>query len=151
MTLPLPMSGMWSDLVRALEPAATFGDAAAPDRLSDARLALGAPLPEPLISLLSETDGIRGASGLGLVWNLEEIVATNTEFRRSEAFAELYMPFEPLLFIGDAGNGDQFALLCPPVERDDVFVWNHEDDSRTWVAPDLRHYLEWWLTGRIQL
>jgi hypothetical protein len=30
-------------------------------------------------------------------------------------------------------------------------VWNHEDDSRTWVAPNLAKYLEWWLTGRITL
>jgi hypothetical protein len=32
-----------------------------------------------------------------------------------------------------------------------VFVWNHEDDSRTWVAPSLRVYLEWWLTGKIKI
>ncbi|WSL80461.1 SMI1/KNR4 family protein [Kitasatospora sp. NBC_01266] len=60
------------------------------------------------------------------------------------------MPFDPLLFFADAGNGDLFALL-PRIGRPDVFVWNHEDDSRTWVAPSLAKYLEWWLTGQIKL
>jgi hypothetical protein len=27
-------------------------------------------------------------------------------------------------------------------------VWDHEQDSRTWVAPSLRTYLEWWLLVR---
>ncbi len=47
-------------------------------------------------------------------------------------FANLYMPFEAMLFFADAdaGNGDQFAFVI----RDrpaDVFVWDHETDSRT--------------------
>jgi hypothetical protein len=35
--------------------------------------------------------------------------------------------------------------------RQDIFVWDHETDSRTWVAPRLEEYLEWWLDGRITL
>ena len=69
-------------------------------------------------------------------------------FRRDPEFARLYMPFEPLLFFADAGNGDQFAFVI----RDrpaDVFVWDHESDSRSMVAPGLATYLEWWLDGRI--
>lgn len=30
-------------------------------------------------------------------------------------------------------------------------AWNHEDDSSSWVAPDLVTYLTWWLDGTIRL
>jgi len=60
------------------------------------------------------------------------------------------MPFDALLFFGDAGTGDLFGLV-PHTGRPDVFAWNHEDDSRTWVAPGLGKYLEWWQNGRIKL
>jgi hypothetical protein len=61
------------------------------------------------------------------------------------------MPFDNLLFFADAGNGDQFAfpIQAGEVRRPDVFCWNHEDDSRIWVAPSLEKYLEWWLTGKL--
>lgn len=38
------------------------------------------------------------------------------------------MPFDSLLFFGDNGGGDQFALVVAP-ERDDIFVWGHETDA----------------------
>ena len=54
-------------------------------------------------------------------------------------------------YFADAGNGDQFAVLSPPVDRDDVFVWNHETDDRAWVAGNVEMYLRWWLTGKIKV
>jgi len=64
---------------------------------------------------------------------VERIAADNVGFRSNADFRELYMPFDPLLFFADAGNGDQFAFPRTP-PRDEVFVWDHEDDSRRWVA-----------------
>jgi hypothetical protein len=63
------------------------------------------------------------------------------------------MPFDALLFFGDAGNGDQFAygILDGEVRMPDIFAWDHENDSRYWVAPDLRQFIEWWAEGRIAL
>jgi hypothetical protein len=107
-------------------------------------------LPEDLAALLRESNGIEGEYGAGLIWPAERIVSENLTMREDAELATLYMPFDPLLFFADAGNGDLFALL-PTIRRPDVFVWNHEDDSRTWVAPNLAKYLEWWLTGRITL
>ncbi|MFC8033052.1 hypothetical protein ACFUVU_09590 [Streptomyces griseoincarnatus] len=43
------------------------------------------------------------------------------------------MPFDSLLFFGDNGGGDQFALVVAQ-ERDDVFVWDHETGSRMWAG-----------------
>ena len=88
-----------------------------------------------------------------MVWSIERIVEDNLHFRRNAQFAELYMPFDSLLFFADAGNGDQFAF--PIVGRSfrgsDVFAWDHENDSRSWVAPSLQTYLEWWLSGKLKL
>lgn len=64
------------------------------------------------------------------------------------------MPFEHLLFFGDAGNGDQFAFPIHAdgtINRPDIFLWNHEMDSRSWIAPSLKLYFEWLLSGRIEL
>jgi hypothetical protein len=82
---------------------------------------------------------------------LERIVSDNLRFRAYPDFRELDMPFDHLLFFADAGNGDQFAhaICAGTVRRPDVFVWNHEDDSRSWVAPDIYTYLKWWLSGTL--
>ncbi|MBR7839654.1 SMI1/KNR4 family protein [Actinospica durhamensis] len=85
---------------------------------------------------------------MGLVWSIERIAAENLRLRRDADFASLYMPFDSLLFFGDAGNDDLFGLV-PHTGRLDVFVWNHGDDSRMWVARGLGDYLEGWLSGRI--
>lgn len=104
--------------------------------------------------LLHETNGVEGEYGLGLVWPVERIVEDNLDFRKNEGFRDLYMPFGHLLFFADAGNGDQLAFPIHAdslIHRPDVFAWNHEDDSRSWVAPSFEKYLDWWLTGKIEL
>jgi hypothetical protein len=140
--------GVWRDLIARLEPAATFAAGATESDLAAAEAALGASLPADLRTCLSETNGVRGRHGLGLIWSCQRIASDNATFRTNSDFGKLYMPFDPLLFFADAGNGDQFALLAT-IDRDDVFVWNHETDSRTWGASNLAQYLEWWLTGRL--
>ena len=62
-----------------------------------------------------------------------------------------YMPFDCLLFFSDAGNGDQFAYTIAggEVRRPDIFVWNHEDDSRAWVSSSLRSFLPDWISGKL--
>ncbi|SOE06500.1 SMI1/KNR4 family protein [Streptomyces sp. Ag109_G2-15] len=141
---------MWTELVTALPGPAVFQPPASEASLLSCATALGHPLPADLAALLRESNGIEGEYGAGLIWSAERIAAENITLRRDEELARLYMPFDPLLFFADAGNGDLFALL-PGLGRPDVFAWNHEDDSRTWVAPNLAKYLEWWLSGRITL
>lgn len=141
---------MWTALIREIAPEAVLLPPATRRALDGAAVVLGGPLPEPLVALLSETNGVRGEYGLGLVWPVETIAAENVAFRTNADFRDLYMPFDPLLFFADAGNGDQFAFLWTP-RRDEVFVWDHETDSRTWVAPSLETYLRWWLDGRFTL
>ena len=35
--------------------------------------------------------------------------------------------------------------------RADIYTWNHEDDSRTWVAPNLETFVTWWTSGKITI
>lgn len=144
---------MWRELIRSLCPASEFAPPATPEQLAEAEAAVGVALPPELADLLRESNGVAGDYGLGLVWSAERIAADNARFRLHPDFRLLYMPFDPLLFFGDAGNGDQFALAITAgvVRRPDVFVWDHETDSRSWVAPSLKVYLEWWLTGRLRI
>ncbi len=115
--------------------------------------AVGIALPDELKSLLRESNGVLGAYGLRLIWSAEEITQRNVKMRTDSNFLHSYMSFENLLFFADAGNGDQFALsiIQGVIGRPDIFVWNHEDDSRTWAAPSLKHYLDWWLTGKLKV
>jgi SMI1-KNR4 cell-wall len=144
---------MWRELVEHLSPEHTFHPGASETQLRTVEGSLRFALPEDLRELLLESDGVLGEHDLGLVWSLGRIDADNRKFRTHPGFRELYMPFDALLFFADAGNGDQFAFatLDGVVRKPDVFAWDHEDDSRRWVAPSLRAYLEWWLTGRIRL
>lgn len=143
-------STVWTEVVAALPGTAVFQSPAPESSLIRCATVLGHPLPTDLADLLRESNGIEGEYGDGLIWSAERIASENQSLREDAELATLYMPFDPLLFFADAGNGDLFALL-PRIDRPDVFVWNHEDDSRTWVAPSLAKYLEWWLTGQIKL
>src|SRR5690606_32408843 len=100
---------MWRELIESLEADAAFTEGVTEAVISDAEASLGGALPDDLRSLLEESNGVSGRFGLGLVWPIERIVSDNVLFRTNPDFVDLYMPFDPLLFFADAGNGDQFA------------------------------------------
>ena len=128
---------------------AKFSAPASNDDLAAAEAALGAALPPQLRELLSETDGVVGEYGLGLVWDVGRIAKDNVWFRTNEDYRELFMPFDGLLFFADAGNGDQFGISL--TGNQEIYVWDHEDDSRRWVASTVMGYLESWMTGRLKV
>jgi hypothetical protein len=145
----------WRALISSLEPRPAwrnFKPAASIEDLQRIEATLNVTLPDDLRSLLAQSDGVEGIYGLGLVWPSDRIVEDNKKFRTFPAFRDLYMPFDPLLFFGDAGNGDQFAYtICGGRVRPDIFVWNHEDDSRSWKAPSLERYFEWTFAGKLKV
>ncbi|MEZ4707976.1 MAG: SMI1/KNR4 family protein [Caldilineaceae bacterium] len=144
---------MWITLIRNLTKEARFHAPVDKEAISHTESALGIKIPDALVKLLNETNGIEGEYGIPLIWSIARIEADNLKFRNNTDFRELYMPFDNLLFFADAGNGDQFAFPIQngQIQRTDIFVWNHEDDSRVWCAPTLQQYLEWWLTGRLKV
>ncbi|MGP4028937.1 SMI1/KNR4 family protein [Actinomadura sp. 3N407] len=131
---------MWKEAASRAYADVGFKASTGAAALAMAERRLGRSLPSALTGLLQETDGIVGHYGVDTVWPLEQIVEQNLHFRSDDSFADLYMPFDPLLFFGDNGGGDQFAFVQTP-PRPDIFVWDHETDSRRWVAGDLRDYL----------
>ncbi|GLO62930.1 SMI1/KNR4 family protein [Vibrio sp. MACH09] len=144
---------MWKSLVENLGKGCRFESGASETEVSKAEVKLNIGLPQDLKECLYESNGIYGEYELGLVWSVERLVSTNIEFRSNSDFVELYMPFDSVLFFADAGNGDQFffPMQGGEIRREDVFVWNHEEDSRAWVAPSLKRYVEWMITGKINV
>ncbi|MEU5951041.1 SMI1/KNR4 family protein [Streptomyces sp. NPDC047525] len=137
---------MWREVAGGAFSGAGFSAAVDSAGVATAERRLGCSLPSGLVSLLRETDGIVGHHGVDTVWPLERIVEENLLFWSDSSFADLYMPFDALLFFGDNGGGDQFALVRRP-PRADIFVWEHENDSRRWAARDLEDYLRRSLAG----
>ena len=130
----------------------TLRDPVVPKAIRAAEKRLGIPLCDSLSDFLKVSDGIDDEYGMPLVWNLDELVKVNLEFRKYPDFKDLYMPFDSMLFFGAYGNGDQFfyPILNGKI-RNVVFNWNHENDSRTWIANSLMDLLIGVLEQKIQL
>ncbi|WP_346097120.1 SMI1/KNR4 family protein [Streptomyces olivaceiscleroticus] len=123
----------WADDLEVQEPAQEAD-------LKRAEESLGEPLPPGLRRLLAEFNGLADCYGTDLIWPADQMAETNAEFRESLSFAKLYGPFGDLVFFGDNGGGDQFALRRGDVDGP-IVVWDHETDSRTVVAESLQEYL----------
>jgi hypothetical protein len=136
---------MWRALIERLDAEAEFHPPATPEQLRAVEAALGVALPEELRDLLSQTNGAEVTYGAGLIWSAEQIVHRNLEMRREWRRGELAgtMPIDHLLCFGDLGNGDLvfFPITAEGVSNR-VFLWDHEDDSRTSSAVSLADYLQ---------
>lgn len=136
-------SSAWRATLAKLGARKPLAAPAALTALAEAERALGLALPAELRSLLSECDGVRDRYATPVVWPAGEIAERNREFRTKPEFRSLYMPFDAMLFFGDAGNGDQFfyRVLDGEVRDPDVYVWDHETDGRIWRAARLEPFL----------
>jgi hypothetical protein len=149
----------WHELIERVVPPdkweeyqiTAMGPPASPAVLADVEAALNVALPAELRSLLEEMNGVRDRFST-LILSAEDIQETNLAFRNNADYSELYMPFDCLLLFARSGTGDMFAyaVLAGVVRMPDIYVWNHEDDSRCWVAPSLDIFIEWWVTGKIR-
>lgn len=144
---------MWREMILQWEPSATYFPGATEVQIDSLEKTIGVVIPVDLRQLLMESNGVLGEYGLRLIWSVEEIIERNVEMRINLIYHEYHMPFDNLLFFADAGNGDQFGfrIIQGKIKQPDVFAWNHEDNSRMWVAPSLQSYLEGWLTGKINI
>jgi SMI1-KNR4 cell-wall len=126
---------------------AKFHDPVSEQELHDCEHARALALPHELRALLEETNGIEGEDGIDILWNAERIGTDNVAFRNNPDFAELYMPFDALVFFADSGDGNQFAVAMRG--NFEVYLWNHENDSRIWVAPSIVRFVEDFMTGAL--
>ncbi|MFJ8822753.1 SMI1/KNR4 family protein [Streptomyces sp. NPDC102467] len=131
---------MWRELTSEF-PGVGLQDSAGEASLAAIEQCLGQTIPQPLRDLLLETNGITDDYGTDIIWSAEKILSGNEGFRLDGQFRDLYQAFDSLMFFGDNGGGDQFAFIRRPTRDDEIFVWDHETDSRTWVAGSLENYL----------
>jgi len=136
---------MWRDLILAIDPEAVCHPPASSDQLAQLQGIMGVSLPTELADLLREMNGVEVVYGLGLIWSTEDIAQRNIELRRNwqpNGMMRGYMSVDHLLFFGDRGNGDLYGFpITPEGVRNDVFLWNHEDDSWMDQAVSLRGWL----------
>src|ERR1035437_7957090 len=140
---------MWRELIEAGDGIGVrLADPATEAAIAEAGRALGAGLPDSLADLLVETNGITDLYAFPIVWPVARLAERNREMRETADFPELYMPFDCLLFFGEIGNGDLVGFrVLRGATPDDVYVWDHELDSRIWIAPTLEAYLRKQLRG----
>lgn len=135
---------MWKERIQALGVECTFRPSATASDIEGTERALGIALPTELKELLLKSNGVLDEYQYGVIWLSEKIVSENRVYRTDPAFKQLYMPFDCLLFFGEEGNGDLYAYIITEgaVRRPDVFLWEHETDSRQWYAARLQNYLQ---------
>jgi hypothetical protein len=131
----------------------TFSPPASEQSLKGIESALGVALPLDLCTLLLESNGIGDEYGDGIM-SAEHVTVCNLQMREDTEQDDLYMPFDHLLFFGGAGNGDLFFYPIQgngKINSPDIFVWNHENDNRQWVAKNLETFVEEWYGGRLHI
>ena len=143
--MPLYNSPTWKKLANRYVRDAKFGRPASEKRIAAVEQSLGVCLPDALREFLLEANGMRADHGADLIWSVADIERFNQEFRTSASFRPLYMPFDHLLFFGQDGGGDQFAYAIHgdgQIHNEDIFLWEHESDARSWFAGRLEQFLE---------
>ncbi|KXH86074.1 SMI1/KNR4 family protein [Sporosarcina sp. HYO08] len=142
---------MWKDYIQAVAKGYYFKPPAIKSEIDQLEKELQVELPTDLLELFKETNGVYDKFDCPLIWPTDQIVKDNLFFRNFDDYKDIYMPFDHLLFFSDAGNGDLFgyAILNGSVRRDDIFVWDHESDSRKWVASSLKDFIEGWTNDKI--
>ncbi len=131
-------------LLASFERQFNFNNSVSDLELAETQEKLNVTFPSELTGLLNKTNGITDDYGFNIVWSAKKILDQNLSFRNDEEFKELYMPFDNLLFFGEEANGDLYAFIVleDKINRSDIFIWEHETDSRNWFASNLEKYLE---------
>lgn len=145
---------MWKEFITSISMEHQFKNPATKFEIAQIKKGLNVELPDELAALFNETNGVFDNWNCPLVWSTSQIIKDNLFYRNFEGYRDIYMPFDDLFFFSDAGNGDLFCyaiLKSGTIEKNYIYVWNHEDDSRTWVAASLKHFIEGWITGKIDI
>ncbi|MGY4796425.1 SMI1/KNR4 family protein [Lysinibacillus fusiformis] len=142
---------MWKDYISSVSKDYSFKPPASNAEIIRISEELNVKLPNKLFDLYNETNGVFDSFGCPLIWSTSQIVKDNLFFRNFSDYKDIYMPFDHLLFFSDNGWGDLYGykILNGSIQTEDIYVWNHEDDSRTWVASSLEVFIKSLITGEI--
>jgi len=142
---------MWKDYICTISKDYSFRPPVSNTEIIQIKEELNVELPKKLFELFNETNGVFDSFGCPLIWSTSQIIKDNLFFRNFGDYKDIYMPFDHLLFFSDNGCGDLFGykILNGSIQTEDIYVWNHEDDSRIWVASSLEVFIKGWITGEI--
>lgn len=144
---------MWKDYIGTISNEYSFKPSASNTEIIQITEELNVELPKMLWALFKETNGVFDRFGCPLIWSTSQIIKDNLFFRNFEDYKDIYMPFDHLLFFSDNGCGDLFGykILNGRIQTEDIYVWNHEDDSRMWVASSLKVFIKGCILGEITI
>ena len=142
---------MWKDYISLISKGYSFKPKATTAEIIQIKEELNVELPKKLFELYCETNGVFDSFGCPLIWSTSQIIRDNLFFRNFEDYRDIYMPFDHLLFFSDDGCGNLFGIriLNGKIQTEDIYVWNHEDDSRTWVASSLETFIKGYVSDEI--
>jgi len=134
----------WRDLLKELATDCVLTDGMPFLQYRELQETFGHELHPELRALLEATNGVRSPYDYALLWPIERIIDENRRIRCDRRLLKQYMPLDCLFFFADAGNGDLFghAVVDNEIRCSDVFLWSHEDDSRTVYSTTLRGFLD---------
>lgn len=129
---------MWRAKILELNkdnPFASLNPPATENQLFNINSTLKLTIPDELEALLKEVNG-DGTTFL----STEQIVRDNLSLRELDSF----MPLDVFLFFAENGCGDYFGYSIRKNGEIDnnIFMWDHESDSRKWVAKGLEQFIE---------
>ncbi|WP_153722895.1 SMI1/KNR4 family protein [Sporosarcina cascadiensis] len=142
---------MWKSYINKISKDHSFAEPASEAEIFLLADELSVDLPRKLLELYSETNGVFDSFDCHLIWPVSRIIEDNMFFRNFDEYKEMYMSFDQLLFFSDNGCGDLFCnrILNGTIQTEDIYVWNQEDDSRTWDVASLETFIKGWITGEI--
>lgn len=88
----------WIDYVKDISNEYSFSPPASKSEINQITTELCAELPEKLLGLYNETNGVFDSFGCPLIWATSQIVKDNLFFRNFKDYKDMYMPFNHLLF-----------------------------------------------------
>ena len=102
----------------------------------------GVALPQDMREYLLEMNGDNW-----LMFSVSQIIETNAEVRKQTHT----MPLDCLLFVGGNGCGDYFGypITGEGLDGGNMFMWEHEYDSRVWRVNNLRELINRYYGGEI--
>lgn len=144
---------MWRAYLRNISNECQFTSPATETEILSIRKELYIDVPNKLARIYNETNGVFGNYGIPFIWPTEQLVRENLFFWSIHEHQDSMKPLDTFLFFSDAGNGDLFGYLIEngTIQSEDIYVWNHEDDSRRVIAPSIEVFLEGWITGELSV
>lgn len=132
---------MWKNFIANINSDLEFNFPICEKDLLDVEAILNISFPKDLKEFLYESDGLKNSTA---IWSIENIKKNNLFLRTSDIITETYMPLDCFLFFGDAGNGDCFAyaIINQSIYQNNIYIWDHENDSRKWIYDSLEAFLK---------